>query len=61
MLNKGPYIDEAVTVLADVLSRMSEHHDKKNALLPSLHSWHPGGRATDEGGTRSHGRWVGRC
>ncbi len=41
MLNKGPYIGEAVTVLADVLSRMSEHHDKKNALLTSLHSWHP--------------------
>ncbi|MBC8091836.1 MAG: hypothetical protein H7Y15_07850, partial [Pseudonocardia sp.] len=41
MLNKGPYIDEAVTVLADVLSRMAEHHDKKNALLPTLHSWHP--------------------
>ncbi len=41
MLNKGPYIDEAVTVLADVLRRMAQHHDKKNALLPSLHSWRP--------------------
>ncbi len=41
MLNKGPYIDESVTVLADVLSRMSAHHDKQNALLPPLHSWYP--------------------
>lgn len=41
MLNKGPYIEDAITVLGDVLGRMSGHHDKKNALLPALHSWHP--------------------
>lgn len=40
MLNKGPHIDEAVTVLDDILCRMSEHHYKKNALLRQLHSWH---------------------
>ena len=40
MLNKGPHIDEAVVVLDDILSRMAEHHYKKNALLPQLHSWH---------------------
>ena len=30
MLNKGPHIDEAVVVLDDILSRMAEHHYKKN-------------------------------
>ena len=40
MLNKGPHIDEAVVVLDDILSRMAEHHYKKTALLPQLHSWH---------------------
>ncbi len=39
MLNKGPHIDDAVVVLDDILSRMTEHHYKKNALLPQLHSW----------------------
>lgn len=41
MLNKGPHIERAVVVLDDILSRMAEHHYKKNALLPQLHSWHP--------------------
>lgn len=41
MLNKGDYIEDAITTLADVLGRMSEHHHKKNALLPTLHSWYP--------------------
>ena len=41
MLNKGPHIDEAVTVLDGILRRMAEHHYKKNALLRQLHSWHP--------------------
>jgi pyruvate kinase len=40
MLNKGPHIDEAVVVLDDILSRMADHHYKKNALLPQLHSWY---------------------
>ena len=42
MLNKGPHIEKAVVVLDDILSRMAGHHYKKNALLPQLHSWHPG-------------------
>jgi pyruvate kinase len=42
MLNKGPYINDAVVVLDSVLRRMTDHHYKKNALLGSLHSWHPG-------------------
>jgi pyruvate kinase len=39
MLNKGPYIGDAVTLLDDILSRMGEHHYKKNALLRPLRSW----------------------
>ncbi|MEO3758036.1 pyruvate kinase [Mycobacterium sp. B14F4] len=41
MLNKGPHISEAVVVLDDILRRMTEHHYKKTALLPQLHSWRP--------------------
>ena len=41
MLNKGPHIDEAVTVLDDILCRMTDHHYKKNALLRQLQSWRP--------------------
>ena len=40
MLNKGPYINDAVVVL-DTPWRMADHHYKKIALMPSLHSWHP--------------------
>jgi len=36
MLNKGPRIVETVAFLADVLERMSEHHDKRMALLRRL-------------------------
>ena len=42
MLNKGPYINDAVVVLDSILRRMTDHHYKKNALLGSLHSWYPG-------------------
>ena len=42
MLNKGPYINDAVVVLESILRRMTDHHYKKNALLGSLHSWQPG-------------------
>jgi pyruvate kinase len=41
MLNKGPYINDAVIVLDSILRRMADHHYKKTALMPSLHSWHP--------------------
>ncbi|GAA4001003.1 pyruvate kinase [Deinococcus rubellus] len=37
MLNKGPYIDEAITFLGGVLERMHEHQDKKSSLLRKLH------------------------
>ncbi len=39
MLNKGPYILDAVASLDDILQRMTGHQDKKNALLRPLHSW----------------------
>jgi len=41
MLNKGPYIEEAVVALDDILRRMAGHLHKKSGLLRSLHSWHP--------------------
>lgn len=41
MLNKGPYIDDAVVALDNILRRMTSHHFKKNALLRTLHSWQP--------------------
>jgi pyruvate kinase len=39
MLNKGPYLGEAVTVLDNIMRRMAEHHYKKNALFRPLRSW----------------------
>jgi len=43
MLNKVPYLDDAVTVLDDIMRRMAEHHYKKNALLRPLRSWSASG------------------
>lgn len=48
MLNKGPYINEAIQSLDDILKRMSRHQSKKRSLLGALHAWggqtipHPG-------------------
>jgi len=39
MLNKGPYIMEAVTVLNDILVRMQEHQYKKSSRLRALQQW----------------------
>jgi len=39
MLNKGPFVAEAVTILDDVLTRMQEHQLKKTPQLRALHSW----------------------
>ncbi len=39
MLNKGPFVLEAVTILDDVLSRMQAHQLKKFSQLRALHSW----------------------
>ena len=39
MLNKGPYIVDAVTTLDDILRRMEGHQLKKRQLLRQLRSW----------------------
>jgi pyruvate kinase len=39
MLNKGPYIVEAVSVVNDVLVRMQGHLHKKTPQLRALHVW----------------------
>jgi pyruvate kinase len=39
MLNKGPFIAEAITILDDVLSRMEAHQMKKTPQLRALQSW----------------------
>jgi pyruvate kinase len=36
MLNKGPFVDEAVTALSDILRRMQKHHYKKRSLFRKL-------------------------
>ena len=36
MLNKGPFVDEAVTALSDILRRMGKHHYKKQSLFRKL-------------------------
>jgi pyruvate kinase len=41
MLNKGPFIADAVIALDDILRRMAGHVHKKSGLLRSLHSWQP--------------------
>jgi pyruvate kinase len=37
MLNKGPYVVEAVKALDDILQRMEAHHEKKSSMLRRLH------------------------
>jgi pyruvate kinase len=39
MLNKGPYVAEAVTILDDVLRRMQAHQVKKTPQLRALGVW----------------------
>ena len=39
MLNKGPYILEAIALLDDILRRMEAHQHKKRAMLRRLHWW----------------------
>ncbi|NLE99235.1 MAG: pyruvate kinase [Propionibacterium sp.] len=39
MLNKGPFIVEAIRFLHDVLERMQDHQSKKRTLLRRLDSW----------------------
>ncbi|WP_157268192.1 pyruvate kinase [Azohydromonas aeria] len=39
MLNKGPFIADAMRVLDDILRRMRAHQDKKRSLLRALGAW----------------------
>jgi pyruvate kinase len=39
MLNKGPYISEAISALDSILTRMHHHQDKKRSLLRRLRAW----------------------
>ncbi len=39
MLNKGPYILDAMDTLGEILQRMAGHHDKKISLMRPLRSW----------------------
>jgi pyruvate kinase len=45
MLNKGPYIGEAIDALDSILTRMQDHHDKKRSLLRRLRAWDRSGEA----------------
>ena len=58
MLNKGPHFIDAVPFLDDILSRMAEHHYKKNALLPQLHAWYSRQPAAHI--EHAEGRWIFR-
>lgn len=39
MLNKGPFVAEAVTLLDQLLSRMERHQSKKTSTLRALQAW----------------------
>lgn len=39
MLNKGPYIADAITMIDDLLRRMREHQNKKSPQMRALRSW----------------------
>lgn len=39
MLNKGPFLQEGVAFLSNVLDRMQRHHAKKFARFTPLHAW----------------------
>lgn len=39
MLNKGPYITQAIQTLDDILQRMGGHQTKKRPLLRALRAW----------------------
>jgi pyruvate kinase len=39
MLNKGPYVSEAIRALDDILRRMAGHQAKKSPLLRALRAW----------------------
>ncbi|MBK7052520.1 MAG: pyruvate kinase [Rhodoferax sp.] len=46
MLNKGPYITDAIRALDDILRRMAGHQAKKRPLLRALRAWSGAGAAS---------------
>jgi len=53
MLNKGPFVVEAIEFLSGVLGRMEGHVAKKRTLLRRLRSWNlPAAPAPGEGRPR---------
>ncbi|HSL38568.1 MAG TPA: pyruvate kinase [Arthrobacter sp.] len=51
MLNKGPFINEAISMLADILGRMQDHTQKKSSLLRRLRAWDQNGTGALDAGT----------
>lgn len=49
MLNKGPFINEAISMLSDILGRMQDHTQKKSSLLRRLRAWDHTASAAAEG------------
>jgi pyruvate kinase len=47
MLNKGPFIGEAMRTLDDILRRMQDHQSKKRPLLRALLAWGGGPKAAE--------------
>jgi pyruvate kinase len=39
MLNKGPFVVQAVRTLDDILRRMTSHQSKKRPMLRRLRAW----------------------
>jgi pyruvate kinase len=48
MLNKGPYITQAIRTLDDILKRMGGHQAKKRPLLRALKAWRGAGNLTSD-------------
>jgi pyruvate kinase len=52
MLNKGPYITQAIHMLDNILRRMAGHQTKKKSLLRALRAWEPQATQQAPGRTR---------
>jgi pyruvate kinase len=48
MLNKGPFIDQAVRALDNVIQRMEGHQTRKHARMRRLQVWQPAGEGKAE-------------
>jgi len=54
MLNKGPYITQAIQTLDDILKRMGGHQAKKRPLLRALHAWGAAADLAPHGASAAH-------